>query len=168
MLFAFCRQDKHLNPLDLPVTVSSTAVWKGARCLPGGEVKARRKSPDLIRLFRELQDTGKGCVLKISFVRTLREAPRIRVTARIRGLPALGNRPSLCFVTCLHVGLWFSWRRSDSEISCDVHLDDARCIAFLLAAAVKGAVCPSGCLLDRRDGEVLDSSQREFRCLLLG
>ncbi|VTJ66125.1 Hypothetical predicted protein [Marmota monax] len=23
------RQDKHLNPLDLPVTVSSTTVWKG-------------------------------------------------------------------------------------------------------------------------------------------
>ena len=29
VLFAFCRQDKHLNPLDLPVTVSSAASWKG-------------------------------------------------------------------------------------------------------------------------------------------
>lgn len=34
VLFAFCRQDKHLNPLDLPVTVSSVAVWKGLRAAP--------------------------------------------------------------------------------------------------------------------------------------
>lgn len=43
VLFAFCRQDKHLNPLDLPVTVSSVAVWKGPR-LPsrwGGQSWAR-------------------------------------------------------------------------------------------------------------------------------
>lgn len=37
MLFAFCWQDKHLNPLDLPVTVSSTAGVEGLALLVGGQ-----------------------------------------------------------------------------------------------------------------------------------
>lgn len=48
----FCWQDKHLNPLDLPVTVSSTAVEEGL-ALPGGEVKAGQEAYGLDWLLRE-------------------------------------------------------------------------------------------------------------------
>lgn len=42
VLFALCCQDKHLNPLDLPATVSSTAVGEGLT-RPGGRSQLGRK-----------------------------------------------------------------------------------------------------------------------------
>lgn len=42
VLFALCCQDKHLNPLDLPATVSSTAVGQGL-AHPGGRSELGRK-----------------------------------------------------------------------------------------------------------------------------
>uniref|UniRef100_A0A452EBG8 Engulfment and cell motility 2 n=1 Tax=Capra hircus TaxID=9925 RepID=A0A452EBG8_CAPHI len=48
------RQDKHLNPLDLPVTVSSTAMWKGPRSLPGGEHVIRGNRPIKTEMAHQL------------------------------------------------------------------------------------------------------------------
>lgn len=53
MLFAFCWQDKHLNPLDLPATVSSTAVAEGLTLPGGGGVKAGQEAYGLDWLLRE-------------------------------------------------------------------------------------------------------------------